>query len=96
VGCAAQNRAVEPWVAVDPGGHGVAVWQQQIGGRHGAMAARFDAATQTWGTPVALDLGVADRSFLPKVGTDAKGRAIAVWYQLDTRMKYKIRANHLQ
>jgi hypothetical protein len=85
------STVVEPRIAVDDGGRGIAVWQQDFSGRQAAVASRYDPSTHSWSPRQALDSDVDDRSFTPQVAIDAEGRALVIWYQLASQ-KYKVRS----
>ena len=80
-----------PAVVFDRAGHAFAAWQQDSTNGSGVwniQAARFDLATRTWSTPVALH-AVAHAAASPTVATDAAGDAIATWSE-DTGPAYNI------
>ncbi|MCW2978480.1 MAG: hypothetical protein JWO14_207 [Solirubrobacterales bacterium] len=78
---AATRNALEPQVAVDPGGDAVAVWERYDGADYIVQAAT-SAAGGSWQTPV--DLSAATQNALePQVAVDPAGDAVAVWERYD-------------
>jgi hypothetical protein len=68
-------------VAVNGSGNAMALWKQFNGVNYDIWANRYDAASG-WGTATLIETnpGVA---FLPGVGMDDNGNAVAVWIQND-------------
>ncbi len=71
----------EPEVAIDGSGNAVAVWYQRDAalGPYKIWAARY-AVGSTWGTAQAISSG-SESAATPRVGMDASGNALVVWYQ---------------
>jgi hypothetical protein len=74
--------ALWPTVAVDPGGSGIAVWQQSDGTRSSIWANRF-TPSGGWGSAELIEADDAGDAVRPRVAVDSKGNAIAVWQQND-------------
>ena len=75
-------KADVPKIGVDRNGNAMVVWQQgDSNGEASIWANRYDAASG-WGTATLIETnpGVA---FLPGVGMDDNGNAVAVWIQND-------------
>ena len=66
-----QGIAVQPHVALDPSGNGIAVWDEGT-----VWANRFENGV--WGTAQRIQSG-ADGSTTPQVALDAAGNGVAVW-----------------
>ena len=73
--------AAFPWVATDPAGNAVAVWQQSDGTRENIWANRFVAGSG-WGMASLIETDNAGLAAQPRVALDASGNAIAVWSQV--------------
>lgn len=71
----------DPRVATDAAGNAMAVWVHDDGTGIGLVyAARYDAATDTWGAVVRIDDQPA-QPFDAELAVDANGNMIAVWCQ---------------
>ena len=76
--------ANEPRVAVDAAGNATVVWFQSDGsGIHQIRAARYDAATDTWGADTRINSG-SNSAFVARVAVDVLGNATVVWFQSDS------------
>ncbi len=76
------SSALYPQLAVDPAGHAVAVWEQDIGGGTAHVwASRYRGDTAGWGDPVDLQAAPAGRGRNPRVAIDRDGNAFVVWQQ---------------
>ena len=71
-------------VAAAKDGGFVAVWFQDDGGRRAILASHFNADTQNWSAPQAIDLHgpQAGASSIPAIVADAQGQITVVWFQL--------------
>ena len=72
--------AYYPRITVAPTGEAVAVWQQSDGARENIWANRFEP-TLGWGAAQLLEGDNAGRALIPRVAGNARGDAVAVWYQ---------------
>lgn len=77
------GEALAPQVAVDASGNATAVWTQSDGTRYSVWSNRYDAATDSWGSPQLLETANTGHAYGPQVTTDGSGNAIAVWSQFD-------------
>lgn len=70
-------------VAAAGDGGFVAVWFQDDAGRRAILASRFNADTQSWSAPRAIDLHgpQAGASSIPAIVSDPHGRITVVWFQ---------------
>lgn len=75
--------AQRPRVVIDGAGHATAVWEQFDGARWNVFANRFDAASGTWGTAVALENDDRGAAREPEAAVDPVGNVVAVWRQFD-------------
>jgi hypothetical protein len=78
---AAGHDAIEPQVAVDPGGDAVAVWELYDGTNHIVQAATSPAGS-SWQAQVDLST-TGGSAFEPQVAVDQGGDALAVWERYD-------------
>jgi len=69
-----------PDIAIDPNGNAIAVWEQGNGTDNDAVARRYVAATDTWGTPTLLETLEDDVAYV-RIVVDASGNALALWMQ---------------
>lgn len=69
-----------PDIAIDPNGNAIAVWRQGNGTDNDAVARRYVAATDTWGTPTLLETLEDDVAYV-RIVVDASGNAVALWMQ---------------
>ncbi|MDD4886878.1 MAG: Ig-like domain-containing protein [Thiomonas sp.] len=71
-------------VAAADDGAFVAVWFQDEAGRRAILASRFNADTQTWSPPRAIDQQgpQAGASGIPAIAADPQGRVTVAWFQL--------------
>jgi len=71
-------------VAAAQDGGFVAVWFQDDGGRRAILASHFNADTQTWSAPQAIDRRgpQVGSSSIPAIVADAQGRITVAWFQL--------------
>jgi hypothetical protein len=76
------GEAYNPQVAVDPDGNAVAVWMEEEGGNFNIYSNRYDAPSDTWGTPQAIE-GNTGNALDPQIAVDPSGNAVAVWHQYD-------------
>ena len=68
-----------PDVAIDDNGNAIAVWAQQRSTTDQRVwASRFTLGTG-WGAATAIESRGGGRSYMPKVGSDRNGNAIAIW-----------------
>jgi hypothetical protein len=74
----------EPNVAVDAKGNALAVWAEIAGGRESIWSNRYEAESQSWGTPLVIEASDGNVSN-PQVAFDAQGNALAVWEQTGSR-----------
>ena len=82
-----------PVVSFDKSGHAFGVWQQDTDGTGtwNIQAARFDFASRSWSTPVALHAD-AQAQVAPAVAADPAGDAIAVWCENTGNFTYEVYA----
>jgi hypothetical protein len=85
----AENNTYEPKIAVDHNGNALVVWHQRGDTAVNSIwANRYDAESNSWGTPVVIEAEDGDAS-LPtgvsnaQVAIDTEGNGIAVWSQHD-------------
>ncbi|HKW84961.1 MAG TPA: hypothetical protein VJN68_14520, partial [Burkholderiaceae bacterium] len=78
-----------PRLGFDASGNAVVVWTQYENSRNDIWAARYVAASQTWGSPVRISAqaAVSDAN-VPDVAVDGAGNAIVVWHQGDGRVNH--------
>lgn len=71
-------------VAAAGDGGFVAVWFQDDAGRRAILASHFNADTQNWSAPQAIDLHgpLAGSSSIPAITADARGHITVAWFQL--------------
>jgi len=74
----ADDEAVKPQIAMNPGGEAFAVWTRNEGGHPRVWAAHF-VLGEGWGTPVRLENDTPKNAFTPTVAVDGSGNAFAVW-----------------
>ena len=74
--------AVQPQIAVDANGTGLAVWIQNDGTRNNVWANRYVAGSG-WGKAELIETDNMGNAFRPQIAMDDKGNALAVWYQGD-------------
>ena len=77
------NDAEQQQVAIDAAGNAVAVWRQHDGTVFHVWAARYDAASSSWGEAQPLETNDTDDAWYPQIALDAAGNAVAVWHQQD-------------
>lgn len=71
-------------VGMDAQGNAITVWLQLVGTTPRTMANRFDAETESWGTPSAISTGTVHLwSFPPAVAVNERGEALATWREVD-------------
>jgi hypothetical protein len=73
-------NAQDPQISVAPGGSAIAVWNQADGGGPLVVATAFARPGQGFGTSKVISAANKD-SYTPRVQTDARGRATAVWIE---------------
>ncbi len=76
--------AVEPQIAVDPGGNAIAVWYQDDGTFYTIWSNRYTSLSDTWGTAELIEKMVpapAGHAMHPQIAVDSDGNAVAVWPQ---------------
>lgn len=75
-------NAIDPQIAFDPAGNGMAVWRAQkvIGGRYSAWANRYTPLAG-WGSPELLESDDSGNVEPVQVAMDTDGNAFAVWHQ---------------
>src|SRR5437879_1177878 len=72
-----------PKIGMNAHGDAMAVWQQgDSAGVVSIWANRYDVASGSWGTPTLIENN-SGTAFLPAVGMDNNGNAVAVWVQND-------------
>lgn len=75
---AAGQSALDPQIAVEPGGDAMAVWIRSNGTHNIVQAAHYSVGTNTWGS--VTDLSAAGQSsYFPQVVVDSDGNATASW-----------------
>lgn len=77
-------------VGVDGSGNAIVTWYRYDSPTYHVYAARFNAATPGWGTPVLLETSL-NYAIYPTVGMDSLGNAVVAWIQYDAG--YNIWAN---
>jgi hypothetical protein len=79
-------------VAADRDGNVIAVWRRGAGPNFFIQAARYDAASASWGSPIGLSSlsGYADPG--AQVQMDAAGNAIALWARSQPGFGFQIQA----
>lgn len=74
--------SLNPQIAVDSVGDGIAVWRRFNGSFYIVQAAHYTKATNTWGTPI--NLSADGQSALdPQISIGSGDDAIVVWERLD-------------
>ncbi|MFV2057871.1 MAG: Ig-like domain-containing protein [Thiohalomonadales bacterium] len=76
-----QGHASFADVAVDPTGAGIAVWNQFDGIQYSVWSNRYDATSNSWGTPTLVEIDDVGKAVSVRVKLDPSGHAIAVWQQ---------------
>jgi hypothetical protein len=80
-----------PCAAIDQDGNAVAAWNQLTVNYH-IFSNRYDASTQSWGTPLQLEnLSPPDSTpaFNCRIAMDSGGNAYVIWYQLEKSSGFK-------
>ena len=85
------GNAINPRVALDSNGNGLAVWTQNGGGRNDIWSNRYTAGSG-WGTAQLIETDNTGTALSPRVKIDSNGNAIAAWYQSDGT-RFNINAN---
>jgi hypothetical protein len=83
------DAALEPDVAILPGGQAIAVWTRDATSDRIQAAIRSSAGV--WGAPQAIS-AAGQNAFEPRVATDPAGNAIAVWTRPDTSGNTRVEA----
>jgi hypothetical protein len=74
----------EQRIAVDAGGHAMAVFKKQENTGFASIgSSRFDALGGAWGASAVISLNNVNRSTAPQIAFDASGQAVAAWVQYD-------------
>lgn len=81
----------QPAVAIDASGNAMALWRQTDGFFYG-ITARRHVSGAGWQAAVTVNTTSAEDIYKPRLGFDAAGNAIAVWYQLNAG-RYSIWSN---
>ncbi len=76
------GSALNPQVALDPSGNGIAVWYQSDGTRYNIFAARYTIGSGM-GAPALIETDNTGDARKPQVASDGAGNAFAVWEQWD-------------
>jgi hypothetical protein len=77
------GQAIEPQVAMNKNGSGIAVWRE-INGARGSIFANVYLPDKGWGTPTRIELGASpDDSYDPQVAIDNNGNGVVVWTLYD-------------
>ena len=87
------GAALNPVLVMDAAGNAIAVWDQDDAlNLPKVWARRYDAASESWGSPVMLSDsgGIA---IFPTIAIDPNGSAIAVWEESDDTGELNIRAS---
>jgi hypothetical protein len=73
-----------------PDGDVFCVWQASRFGTFNGMYQRWDAFTETWGTPIRVTQNPLfnDYSFIPDIAVDADGHVVYVWEYYDGFMRH--------
>lgn len=87
------GEASYPQFAFDASGNAIAVWQHSDGTHYNIRAARYTAATSSWGTSEILETMDSGQATTPQIAIDANGNALVVWQQQVTASRYDIWAN---
>jgi len=77
------GNAESPQVAVDDSGNAVVVWSQWGSTYSSIWSNRYVVGTG-WGTAELIETDDVGDAYLPQVGIDGSGNAIAVWHQFDS------------
>jgi len=90
--------AEQPQVAAANNGDAFVVWSQYDDDFWANVwARRYDAGSDSWGSPVQLDLADFTDDLFPQVAADANGNAFAIWQQYDDDTGFdNIRANRYE
>ena len=88
------GNALNPQIAIDANGNGVAVWQQydDVASRYDIWSNRYTASTGIWSTASPIETDNAGWATQPQVVFDTSGNAVAVWMQSDGS-RYNIWSN---
>lgn len=76
------GNAMEPQVAMDASGNGLAVWTQDDGTHVAVMANRYTAGSG-WGTAAPIETNSAGDANETRIAIGANGNALVVWQQHD-------------
>jgi len=76
------NHAIAPRIVKD-GGNAAAIWMQGSVEIWNIMANRYDAATDSWGTPQLVETDNTNSAYTPQLAMDSSGNGLAVWEQSD-------------
>jgi hypothetical protein len=69
-----------PDIVADPAGNVTVVWRQRSGAQETIRAARYDAATGTWGTTIDIATAATTAQLTdPTIACDAAGNLAVVW-----------------
>jgi len=83
-----------PHVALDETGNGMAVWEESDGVRKNLRARRYSAET-SWGPTQLIETNNSGDVFRPRVATDPRGNALAVFAQ-DDGTRWNMWANRFE
>lgn len=77
----ATGNAINPQIAADASGNGLAVWQQLDGARYHIWANRYTASATSWGTAVLIETNNPGTALVPQIAMNDAGKGIAIWEQ---------------
>ncbi|MCA9668497.1 MAG: hypothetical protein KC503_23055, partial [Myxococcales bacterium] len=75
------TREDQPQIAIDAAGNALLVWIETSSIASDVKAARFDAASATWSTPVRLDIGASSETEPRIAMVGSGGDAVVAWIE---------------
>ena len=78
------GNALDTDIAIDVNGNAFAIWSQRDTAQYNIWVNRYDAVTDSWGTPEKIETEDFGDAFEAKIAFDGNGNAIAIWRQLNT------------
>jgi hypothetical protein len=88
---ASTGELVFPQIAMDRDGNAIAIWAQTDGTRNNIWARRLVGSE--WAPPVLVETDNVGDAREPQLGIDARGNAVAVWFQYDGAERGNVWAN---
>jgi len=92
----ASGNAINPRIAMDDTGNGLAVWQQTDGARYNIWASRYAAGTG-WATAQLIETDDTGNALVPQIAVNQAGNGIATWEQVsgDRRLGESVYRRHI-